>query len=345
MKVLCRCSWLLLLLFVGFAAPSQAQSANCGSLFQAKKYIAAAECFKKKADNMPNALQLSKIQRYLKGQTMRNASLAYQKAATKEQNVEIAAYRREQAIQLLRQYLKENLCQKKYLCQQAKGSVLELLNKIKYTPLSIITQPGKRATVKVTGYKFNLTHISPPQWNKSVRPGRFQIKVRYESGKVVTKKVIVSPGQARTVTMLMAPKLVSPAPKPQSTSSSAVPWVLLGVGIAIAGGGGGLLGFGMSQTGKRDSLSSELSNEASNKSPAERLVMAADANIRERIKEMDGAHQTATTMLPLGWALAGVGVATALTGVVLFFVKKPKAEPTKAALPKASRTPILTVQP
>ncbi len=331
-------------MFSGMVWPSLgslawAQSVNCGQLFQAKKYLTAAECFQKKASKMPSALQLSKIQRYLKGQTIRNASLAFQKAASLQQNIEVAAYRREQAVRMLRQYLKEDLCQKKYLCRQARGNILELLHLIKYTPLSIITAPGQRATVKVTGYQYKIQHISPPQWNKSVRPGRFRIEVRYENGKVVRKQVIVSPGQARTVTLLGAVLTrKTPTPLKVQRRSSAVPWIVLASGLVLAGSGGALLGLGVTKTGERDKLAKDLAQEAANKNATERLAMVAANETQTRIKQMDNAHQTAATTLPMGWTLAGVGLATVATSIVLFFVMQPKAAPKTTTLPTHSQT-------
>lgn len=316
---------------------------NCEALYQKKQYRKAAQCFLKQASQMPPTPQLSRIQRYLKGQTLRNAALAYQKAAEQEQNVEVATYRREQAINTLRQYLKENLCQKKYLCRQARGSIQELIGQIQYTPLSVVTAPGKRAVVTITGYRFKIQHISPPQWNQPVRPGRYTIQVQYEGGKTVRKSIIVSPGQSRTVTALDAPVLARKRPTPpKAGAASPVPWIVLGLGLALAGGGAGLLGYGVSQVGTRDTIAAEIAQEASNQTASQRLTLAASDATQQRIQDMEGAHQTAATTLPIGWALIGVGGASVVTGVILFFVMRPQTTPpAQTALPNAR--PLVTL--
>lgn len=324
--------WLSLsvgMLCSGLPSHVQAASSSCASLFQSKQYVKAGQCFLKDANSMPPASQLSKIKRYLKGQTLRNAALAYQKAGDAEENAEKAAYRREQAVGILRRYLKENLCQKAYLCQQAKGVILELLNKIDYTQFTVITTPGKRAIIRVKGYQFKIKHISPPQWTRRVRPGRYAIEVKYENRKVIRKEVIVTAGTPRTETVLTQ-EVTQPKP-PKVAKASPVPWIILGVGVAIAGTGGGLLGFGISKIGERDQAAASLANEASNKTPAERLTMAASPDTTARIKTVDDAHNTASTMLPIGWAMVGVGAATIITGAILFVVLRPKA-PAKQAL-------------
>lgn len=339
--------WLSLSLGLCLVAHPVEAAPSCASLFQNKKFVKAGQCFLKNANSMPPASQLSKIKRYLKGQTLRNAALAYQKAGDNEQNTEKAAYRREQAVGILRRYLKENLCQKAYLCQQAKGVILEQLNKIKYTPFTIVTTPGLRATIRIQGYKFKVQHTSPPQWTKRVRPGRYTIEVKYENRKLIRKEVIVVAGTPRTETVLTK-ALVRPKP-PVARKPSVVPWIILGVGVAIAGAGGGLLGFGASKVGERDSKAANLITSAGGKSPTERITMAGAPDTAAAIKEIDDAHGTASTMIPIGWALVGVGAAAVITGGILFAVLRPKGKPAKQAAtnlpPRTNADFVMSMEP
>lgn len=331
----CLIGWILLVPAVLWVYNPAQASPSCENMFKNNEFLAAARCFQTQANLMPPTAQLSKIQRYLKGQILQNTALAFQKAADLEQNAEIAAFRREQAVSVLRQYLDKNLCQKKYLCQQAKGNILELLNKIKYTPFSVVTVPGKQAVIKVEGYQFKVRHIAPPTWNQTVRPGRYTVEVLYEGQRPLRQDVIIVPGQSRTITVLGNLNTSSNTSGTSSQGRSIVPWIVLGLGVAIAGVGGALLGVGVGKTAERDSVALNIANEASNKTPAERLTMAAAPQTSTQIKQMDDAHNTAATLLPTGWVMAGVGAATALTGVVLFFVLRPKSTGAQAQTPSS----------
>lgn len=341
-----------------FICPAYAQTPTCSDLYRQKKFLPAGKCFERKANAMGESKQLSKIQRYLKGQSLRNAALSYRKAGQAEQNAEKAVYRYEQALLILQRYLKENLCQKQYLCRLAKGESLELLNQIKYVQLSIVTSPNKRAIVRIQGFKYKIQHFSPPQWNKRIRPGRYTVRVKYEGQKVIVREIIATPGKALTIALLApTPVVVRRRPSIPRTSvvrirplprkpkvvqhkTSAFPFVIAGAGVLVAGVGAALLIYGQSQIGTRDEALKKIQSDISGANTPKARIEKVDENSFQALRtQMDTAHKNAASVLLPGWILVGVGGATLLTGLGLHGAEKiAHRNKRKTAPPKVSKT-------
>jgi hypothetical protein len=340
-------------------SPAHAAKANCAALFQNKQFLQAGKCFAAKAEAMGPSRSLSKIQRYLKGQNLRNAALCYRKAAKTIQNQEQAAYLREQALRILQGYLKDNLCQRRYLCKLAKGETLELINQIKYVQLSIVTSPNKRASVTIKGYKTMVQYFSPPQWNKQIRPGRYTVTVQYAGSKRIKKEIIAAPGTPLTITALAptppAKRLVRTPPTrriiaripprkaPPPPRANVVPWVVAGIGVAIAAVGGGLLLYAQSEVGARDQLYNTLKSETDKANTSEARATEAKRQTDELLRtQLSTHHNNAFTASTAGWIVLGVGGATVAVGLVMFAIKPTITPPAPA--PSTNAKQLLSIR-
>ncbi|TNE46287.1 MAG: hypothetical protein EP343_24615 [Deltaproteobacteria bacterium] len=318
--------WLLVGLWMCYPAgnvQAAPQYSDCIKLFRAKQFSKAATCFEGVAQSL-NKPGLTSKQRIRKGRALRNAANLLEKAAKKTERVEVAGYWRERAVKLLQQYLDEDLHEVKYQKRGAEAMRLKLYNAIGYTTLTLVLGQTN-ATFVLQGYKSKVRGTGT--WSRSIRPGPYQLRVKYPSGQAVDKRFYLSPRENKVITLKpkkgpnterkQPPKLVgrrTPPPDPRLTRrppppkprrSKAAAWVTLGIGAAVTLGGGALL------------IAAKMTDDQKN-ALAGRGAAAAEQNTSASIVAMQG---TAEALFPTGWVMLGVGAAATVTGGVLFTIK------------------------
>jgi hypothetical protein len=317
-------------------------SDKCEAMLKQRSYLKAAQCFQQRSDKMPPPDQLSKIQRYLKGQALRSAWTAYDKAAVQTKDIEKGGHYRENALKLIDFYLKNKLCPKPYLCQIVLGKQTKIRKAIGYAQLTVVTDSKVSGFLEVKGYKYLAKKTTPPQWSQAVRPGRYTVTVTYEGQKALVRRLIVRPNTPRVLTMF--PKKAQPDKRivvrvppprripPKTTSTNVVPLVLIGVGAAVTVAGGVLLGMAVLQDGERNTIATSLVNDAKELSPSERAKLAGDEKTKNGLGKIDSLATSASTLELAGYGAAGGGIAILAAGIVLALLPKKPAKKTKAAL-------------
>jgi hypothetical protein len=165
-----------------------AQKTQCVQFFQKKAFVDAANCFEKLANDVGDSASLPQAKKYEKGQYLRNTAVALNRAASAETRPEIAAFLRERAVQILRQYQKDRLFETENRSQTALAQETAIQRQIGYTPLRVVTNHPK-ANILLEGYEMRQKGIG--MWNQSVRPGPYTITVTYPQTEPIVRKVNV----------------------------------------------------------------------------------------------------------------------------------------------------------
>jgi len=324
----------LLALLAGQVA--QATPPSCKELYLAKKYLKAAQCFQAQANQMPPSNKLDKFQRYLKGIHLRNAAHAFTQAAQKTSDRVEAAYLREQALLLLRQYLQEKLCRKNYRCRLVQGEQLALLKQINYTQVVIVTSGKKNATLFIKGPHYHYQGPLLGSWSSKLRPGSYTVTVTFPS--IAPRQRQIVAGNSPNLVLQFQPPATRPVAttRPLSTSRrvppppppSLLPWILVGAGATLAVAGGILAGLGHVSLSQRDQdlqrrdqlLQAQPHLTTPPPSPDKRKELISSPEARQLFalnKVVYENHQQAALFLPLGWGLVGAGAALATGGLLL----------------------------
>ncbi|TNE48940.1 MAG: hypothetical protein EP343_13740 [Deltaproteobacteria bacterium] len=335
-----RMGWLCLLALVLCLQPLPAQGQptykGCIQQYRQKRYIASSQCFAQVAENIKAqaAGNLTEKQRVRRGRALRNAANAIRRGAPKVTDVSQRAYLYEQGALYLKQYLAEKLYETNYLKKSALYQRRELESKVGRTTLSVVAGAPK-AQIRVQGYKLDYT--AKAKWNRSVRPGFYTITVTYPwESKPLRRTIAVAPKTPKLLalqppakptkrrrpvpprTRRDTPPIARTTPPQQPASSSglvAAKWVLLGLGSAVVVAGVVTLALGQSANTRKIETFQALSGSSTNNDPTKTQEILAD----------DAQSQT---LIPLGWTLSSVGLASAVVGVVLFALpSKPKPSP------------------
>ncbi|MCK6510464.1 hypothetical protein L6R29_10910 [Myxococcota bacterium] len=177
-----RCLWFLLAAFLGLTARVQA-STNCFQWSAKGEDLKAARCFQRAADRIPASAQ-DPFQRSIRGNHLRNSALAYYRAAQKEKDQAVRAYRKERAVRALRRFLSERLCSGEGHCAQVRQRMEQIAQSILYKKLEVAAPQGVRTRVVIQGYRFREVHYTP--WVGRVRPGPYTLL--YQSAKQKTRR-------------------------------------------------------------------------------------------------------------------------------------------------------------
>jgi hypothetical protein len=208
----------------------------CAELYTKKYYPAAAKCYSKLGQAIPFSSSMNESLRIRKGMFLREAARNWNLAAKEQNKVEVAAFMREKALQLLSVIIKQKLVRKRYGKRRPRLAIVmhtDTKKKIGYAPLSISTS-RLDARIEIKGYKFSRTLYN--KFAKQVRPGTYNIKVYYKGqAKPKIRRVVVASGVPQVVTFLPNPKLPATA------------WVGYIAGAAALIGGGIVLTIGLQQ--------------------------------------------------------------------------------------------------
>jgi|GEM_PF-3945335 len=177
-----RCLWFLLAAFLGLTDQAQA-STTCFQWSAKGEDLKAARCFQRAADRIP-ASTPDPFQRSIRGNHLRNSALAYYRAAQKEKDQAIRAYRKERAVRALRRFLSERLCSGEGHCAQVRQRMEQIAQSILYKKLEVAAPQGVRTRVVIQGYRFREVHYTP--WSGRVRPGSYTLL--YQSAKQKTRR-------------------------------------------------------------------------------------------------------------------------------------------------------------
>lgn len=152
------------------------KKADCVGLFEQKKFSEAGVCFERVGLAMGDPVRLPVIKRYEKGLLLRNAAIAWHRAASESIQVDVAAYLHERAVQSLQRYRQEKLCETTSRCRSALDLESQLVGLIGYAQLTVVVHEPN-AQVLVRGYEYRLEKSGDVSIR--VRPGSYQIQVVY----------------------------------------------------------------------------------------------------------------------------------------------------------------------
>lgn len=202
----------------------------CVGFYHKQEYVRAAQCFRSLALAMGASPKLAKRQRLQKGRYMRNAALAYQRAAKMQVAMRDKKLLQDKAYQLYEHILKHNLCDSKLRCQRAHKQKGLLYKAIGYVPLQIKTG-GFKASVQIQGYQFRKKSLG--DWVGRVRPGTYIITVRVPNRPLVRKTIAAQGPNGEPIRYIYKP----PQKPPKSTKLPTYSWVgYIGGGAAILAG-------------------------------------------------------------------------------------------------------------
>lgn len=357
---------------------SWANPTSCEGLFKKRNYSQAAKCFRSKALKMKTGALLGVFEKLQKGRYFKNASLAFRKAATLEQNVARASFLYEEAANTLSLYLKDGLCRKRYRCKKVEKSQKDILKKVGYARLSLVIQE-KVARVEVKGYRYDLSKRVPPSWSEQIRPGTYLIKILFDGEeKPVFTKVVVLAGKDQIHTFRPVPKkrlvpkvkklpktiepekkrVVALNEKPIEPSNSdemkTAMWILFGVGIASVAGGTTFTAIAYSRAQKSHKSMQglkDIGQKSHGLSRRKRAELAlSNRDLIEKSAFARSEHDRAFTESVVGYVLFGVGGISLAVGLGVFLsegkiipasttIKKPF--PTEKTPSKASTHSLL----
>ena len=350
-----------LILLAGLSTPAFG-AASCPELYGKGRFGEAARCFESRARAMPHGSKLSKIQRYLKGRRLRNASGVYQKAAMASGMPEVAAFFREKALLLLQQYLDERLCGDAARCAAVARLARGVSGRIGYARLTVLAGEAWASGTVLAGYRFSL-RARGKTWMGRLRPGKYTVTVHGKDGRVARSRIVMRPGVDRVV-RFTAPRRRVAAVKPKSKAPSLepkggvkparavvtkptvppkgsgrgklVPWVVGGTGLALVVAGAVFLGAGQAAVSSRDSAYDELKQKAAGATPEERERLA-QKELGEADSAAQDAHDAAVGRTTAGWVLMGSGVAALGTATVLYLVRRSRKKGRTAGAPREDR--------
>jgi hypothetical protein len=191
------------------------QADNCAKLFQQGQLVEAADCFESLSNKMSESPSLSATAKLEKGQYLRNAAIALEKAAAAEQRVEVAAFLRERAVAFLARYDREKLYETDYRKQIAMAQQAAIQKEIGYAPLGIVTN-NPEASIIIEAYRFQKK--AKGNWNASVRPGAYKLTVTYPSKPSIVRKITVSPNNPRLETF--KDEMIVPTSRPKESKKT-----------------------------------------------------------------------------------------------------------------------------
>jgi hypothetical protein len=289
------------------------ERARCVDLFKQKEFNKAADCFENTAKKLGDSASLSSAVKSEKGQYLRNAAAALDKAATKEKQSEIAAFLRERAIQLLQQYQKEQLFETDNRKLTALAQQTSIHKKIGYASLAIVTN-SDQATILLEGYRF--AQRATGNWNQSMRPGPYKITVTYQGKPSIIREIRVLANKPHIEIFQPTSSVDSPDAKgkppnhssqlsqklsqPPSPAMPMVSWIGYIGGGVMAVAGSIMLGVGASQW---FAINSEYENNKQQQTPADYDALM-------------GRREHAQRFIWPGTALLGTGVILAIVGTV-----------------------------
>lgn len=181
-RIICLCL-LAGLLWIG--VPVAAHAADCLALFQKSRFVSAARCMEKKAKS------LSKKEE--KGRWLRNAIKAWSRAADTTKDLARSAFMRERAIALINRHNRNKLYEDADQRNSLRREARRLYRAIGHASLIVVSN-HPRGYICVKGYSFKKCNTQS-MWSLKVRPGKYDISVRYplnppvtQSGSVVLDK-------------------------------------------------------------------------------------------------------------------------------------------------------------
>jgi len=318
-----------------------AQKLTCFQLFNRREFIRAATCFQNKAKKMKHGRALNTFQRFQKGRLLRNIAFSYKEAAKRAKDTSKSSLLYEKAYKTLQQYMAEKLCRKRYRCRSIEALQLQLLKKIQYAQLTIMTGPIP-AYVEVKGHHFQSRKPVPPYWNQRVRPGRYKLIVSYSGQKPQERAINVPPGEdtIEVFKPLRQKKVI-----PVVTKPSPLPWVVLGVGAAAIVGGGLLIG--LAHQSQSDGVQALAKSRAWAQEPesvrAERTKNAGE-EVTSTIQCSTQCFQTAKQRELIGWIVAGTGAAVTAAGTLWLLLRKKPKPPTRVSVTPTKALPLASTQ-
>jgi hypothetical protein len=306
------------------------ERANCVDLFRKKAFVRAADCFEGIAKKLGDSASLSVAAKSEKGQFLRNAAVALDKAADIEKWVEVAAFLRERAVRLLQQYQKEQLYETENRKQTALAQQASIHKKIGYASLAIVTN-NTQASISLEGYRFAQRAMG--NLNQSMRPGVYKITVMYPGKSPIIREIHIIANKSHSENFQPAASVVPPvskeqlfddtpqiSQKPSQPPSPAMPtlsWFgYIGGGVMVVAGSV-MLGIGASQW------------FAINSEHEDQKKQNKDINFNELMERRDHAQR----FIWPGTALLGTGVILAIVGVAKHITAPRRA--TAASLPSA----------
>jgi hypothetical protein len=309
-----RCVVVLLGVFFScaglFSSSAQANTeAVCVRWFKKKHYQMAAKCFKQLVTAIESKGKPNEAQRIQMGGWLRNAALAYQKAAGVEKKPQRQSYLRELALQQLKHYLSGQFAATKTQQRIVKGMSETLQEKIGYANLTVLSgEPNAR--VQVIGYKFSKKLTGGGVL--SVRPGEYTILVVFPNKKQDARTISVSSGKPtivrfqtavpkREVKVVVRKRAPAPRPKAPTKSTNVVPVVLMAVGGAVVLAGGALVAGGLLTNGTAEKT---LQNAISLDAPGQ-------------TKKAGEQQALAGGLYYGGWGVLGGGVGIAAVGLII----------------------------
>lgn len=285
--------------------------AKCVLFYKDRSFLEAAFCFEKLGKQMGPGAQLSTLRAYEKGQLLRNAAVAFHRAAKNSKLPEVAAYLRERAVKLLRLYQEEKLCESNYRCRIALDMETRIRKGIGYARLAVVTNSPNSLT-QVFGYKQK--YSSQGNMNLEVRPGRFRVIVSYRKGPKQVRILLVQPGSNVIETF-------SPPQKKNAISTTSI-GLYIASALAVLGSGTLISVGAVNWVGAENKWLDPTTPQSEGKALREQRDIAQ----------------------PMMWAGAGgvaVGVALLVMGIAFHRVSSP---PPPALVPKKANASWL-VQP
>lgn len=300
----------------------------------------AAKCFTRLANRFSGQQSAQRIQR---GNNLRNAALAYQKAAKKAKLSRRKAYLNECGFRLMQNYLKEKLYSTETQKRIAKGMLDAFEEKIGYVSLTVLT-PHPKAAIQIIGYRIHQKIVGGGVLR--VRPGEFTILVRYPDKKQDARTVKLTSGKPRIVRfkLLQAPKVRKPQvvrvlprktqeprrlpPPPTPRRSVVGPWIVASVGVASVIGGAVLVGVSVVSTGPQAEA---------------RLRTAIDKGEVQLTREAGALYQGAQSQNLAGWIMGGVGLTTLGAGLV-WMILQPSKRPSSQTAQVFSSSQVYATQ-
>jgi hypothetical protein len=285
------------------ARQAKASAVACAEQMKAKAYAQAASCYELAAQQVDQDPSQKAFATLLKERYLRYSALAYQRAAEGAQEAPKAFFL-ERAVEMLTITFREGYCRAARRCRQNRLLADQMKAQIRYGTL-VISSKDPKARIVVKGFRY--TQAREKDFTEEVRPGAYQITIRFADTPVQTREVVVPPGDR--VLLDVSPTQIKIKVRRVYASRQLPPLILAsyigGVLVIVGGGALGVVGLV-----RQNEVNARMGDPKQ--------------NIAYTDKQFSGDLGAAQIMTVIGMSALGLGIAIVVAGVVAQQTLSPK---------------------
>lgn len=163
---------------------------DCRRLFEQAQYAPAARCFQGLLPKLDQDKNLEGVRPLLKDRYLRNAAIAWNRAAEQQQDIAAKGYHKEQAVLALQESIQQGYCKAAERCTFNQDLIRLLREQIGYGSLVVVTGQAQ-SNILVVGLHVRQEGAEPFKYD--LRPGSYTVTITLPQRAPQIRKIEIKP--------------------------------------------------------------------------------------------------------------------------------------------------------